>query len=181
MLVLAAVSVTLTGVALVILLQLLGVNVARQLWYLASGLFGPTRIGIWQPDAQFGWVHIPNSTGRHYKPLVYDVTYRIDAEGHRVTSGSYSLPKVLILGDSFTFGQGVEDSSPYPEVLQGSFPDYKIINGGVSAWGTVQAYLELRQQLASHDDVRAVVYAFIDADLERNYLRRTWLEHISKS
>ena len=137
--------------------------------------------GVWQEDPTFGWVHIPNSMGRHRKPLAYDVTYTIDAYGHRVTNGSYDLPKVLMLGDSMTFGQGVEDGEAYPSVLQERLPGYKVINGGVSAWSTTQSLLELQQLLEKHDDIRLVVYAIIDDDLDRNYLRRSWLEHIQKS
>lgn len=163
------------------LLQVVGVNVQWQLWYLTTKVLGPTRVGIWQEDRTFGWVNIPNSSGRHRKPLSYNVTYRIDAYGHRMTSGSYDLPKILILGDSVTFGQGVEDGETYPAFLQEHLPDYKVINGGVSAWNTAQALLKLQQQLQVHGDIELVVYAIINHDVDRNYLRRSWLEHIQKS
>ena len=165
----------------VLVLQAAGVNVTWQLWYVANKVLGPTKVGIWQEDPTFGWVHILNSQGRHRKPLAYDVTYTIDAYGHRATNGSYNLPKVLILGDSMTFGQGVEDDEAYPAVLQERLPGYKVINGGVSAWSTTQSLLELQQLLDKHDDIKLVVYAIINADLDRNYLRRSWLEHIQKS
>lgn len=178
---LAVVATAATVVVVVLLLQAAGVNVAWQLWYFANSVTGTPRIGIWRADPTFGWVHIPDSSGRHRKPLAYDVTYTIDARGHRVTDGAYDRPKVLILGDSLTFGQGVEDSEPYPAILQGQFPGYKVINGGVSAWGTTQSLLQLEQQIQEHDDIELVVYSIIDDDFNRNYLRKTWLEHIQKS
>ncbi|MEZ4767098.1 MAG: hypothetical protein R2844_01565 [Caldilineales bacterium] len=170
---LAAIATVAAVVVAVLLLQVAGVNVARQLWYLANSVLGPTRVGIWQEDATFGWTHVPNSVGRHTKPLTYDVTYTIDDHGHRVTDGSYDLPKVLVLGDSITFGQGVEDDEPYPAILQEMLPGYKVINGGVSAWGTTQSLLQLEQLLQEHDDISLVVYSIIDDDVNRNYLR--WL------
>jgi len=170
------------AIALALLLaQSVGINVTWELWYLANKVMGPTRIGIWQEDATFGWVHNANSSGRHRKPLAYDVTYTIDAHGHRVTAGSYDLPEVLILGDSLTFGQGVEDNEAYPALLQEQLPGVKVINGGVSAWGTTQALLKLQQQLQEHDTIRLVVYTVINHNLDRNYLRKSWLEHIDKS
>lgn len=178
---LAAAATAAALVVAVLVLQAAGINVAWQLWYLANGVLGPTRIGIYQEDATFGWTHIAGSSGQHKKPLAYDVTYTIDRFGNRVTAGSYDLPKILVLGDSVTFGQGVEDSEPYPAILQGQFPDYKVINGGVSAWGTTQSLMQLEQQLDEHDDIRLVVYTIINDDFNRNYLRKSWLEHIQKS
>jgi lysophospholipase L1-like esterase len=163
------------------LIHLSGVNLQWSLRQIVSVLSGSNAVGIWQEDALLGWVNIPGSTGRHRKPLVYDVTYHVDEYGHRPTSGTYDRPKILILGDSYTFGQGVEDAEPFPSRLQEHFPDLKIVNGGVSAWSTGQALLALRQYLAEYRDIKLVVYQFITADLERNYRRRSWLDHIARS
>jgi hypothetical protein len=51
----------------------------------------------------------------------------------------------------------------------------------ISAWSTTQALLALQQQLSEWNDVKLVVYAIITADVDRNYLRKSWLEHIEKS
>ncbi len=179
--VLAVVATAAAIVMVVLVLQAAGVNVAWRLWYLANSVTGTPQIGIWRADPTFGWVHIPDSRGRHRKPLAYDVNYTIDALGHRVTDGDYNLPKVLILGDSLTFGQGVEDSEAYPAILQGRLPDYKVVNGGVSAWGTTQSLLQLEQQFQENDDIQLVIYSIIDDDFNRNYLRKSWLDHIQKS
>jgi len=164
-----------------ILMRLSGVNLQWTLRQIVSVLFGSSAVGIWREDPVLGWVNIPESTGRHRKPFVYDVTYHIDEFGHRPTTAPYDRPKILILGDSYTFGQGVEDAEPFPSRLQERFPDFKVVNGGVSAWGTGQALLALRQYLAQYSDIKLVVYQFITADLERNYRRQSWLDHIARS
>ena len=97
-------------------------------WFLRqaiSALFKSGEVGIWQEDPVLGWVNIPNSVGQHRKPLVYDVTYHIDERGHRESGGTYDRPKVIILGDSYAFGQGVEDSETFPAELQGRFDTSK--------------------------------------------------------
>ncbi len=164
-----------------VLIRLSGINLQWSLRQIVSVLSGSSIVGIWQEDPVLGWVNIAGSTGRHRKPLVYDVTYHIDEYGHREISGAYDRPKMLILGDSYTFGQGVEDAESFPSRLQERFPNLKIVNGGVSAWGTGQALLALRQYLAEYTDLKLVVYQFITADLERNYRRKSWLDHIARS
>lgn len=174
-------SLILSIAAMLAVAHLAGINVGRQLLYLQTSLFGPIRVGIWQEDSRKGWEHLPNSVGQQSKPLVYDVTYHIDSQGHRVTAGTYDRPKILLLGGSFTFGQGVEDQEAFPALLGEAYPEVKVINGGVSAWGTGQALLELEEELATYDDIELVVYGFITAHLERNSVRRSWLQHLAKT
>lgn len=73
--------------------------------------------------------------------LDYDVTYTIDADGHRATSGSTdtAASNVLFLGCSFTFGQGLNDNDTLPQqfsTLTGQH--YHVINFGVATYGLHQ-------------------------------------------
>jgi len=163
------------------ILEAMGINVERQLWLTRNQLFGPEKVGIWQTDPLFGWSHKPNSTGLHRKPSDFDVYYHIDPFGHRITSAGYHLPKILLLGGSFTFGHGVKDDEAYPARLQQHWPDYKIINASVNGWGSTQALLKLEQQLEQHSDIRLVIYAFMTHHLQRNYLRKSWLKQMMKN
>jgi len=147
-------------------------------WFLKERWLGPSKIGIFQPDSIFGWTNKPLSTGSHFFPYSFHVRYHIDGQGHRITRGGYDRPKVLFLGCSFTFGHGVEDEEAYPALLGEHFTPYKMVNAAAPAWGTVQAYLKLEQQLALYDDVDLVVYGFINHHLQRNYLRKEWLDRI---
>lgn len=151
---------------------------SRGLWILRQRIFGLEEVGIWQDDPRLGWRHLPGSEGRHRDVPDFDVRYRIDTHGHRASPASYALPKVLVLGGSFTFGHGVEDSETYPARLEAALPGYKVINGAVNAWGTTQALLKLEESLKRYDDIQLVVYGFIAHHHRRNYLRRSWLEHI---
>lgn len=51
-------------------------------------------------------------------------------------SVSYETSNVVVLGDSFTFGFGVNDSEVYTDILSSRIGDtYSVINGGMGGWG----------------------------------------------
>jgi hypothetical protein len=45
-------------------------------------------------------------------------------------------PRVLVLGDSFTFGIGVEEGERYTEVVEDLEPSWRVDNMGMTGWGT---------------------------------------------
>jgi hypothetical protein len=72
--------------------------------------------------------------------LIYDVVYTINDLGLRVSSPvrSPNLDRcVLFFGDSFTFGEGVNDQEAMPYVV-GKLSDYKIYNFGFHGYGPHQ-------------------------------------------
>jgi hypothetical protein len=145
-------------------------------WWMKERLFGKAEIGIFELDSTLGWVHKPNSTGKHYVPYGFKAKYHIDAEGNRVTKGDYSLPKILFLGCSYTFGHGVQDDEVYVSLLAEKFPQYKVINGAAMAYGPTQALLKTERELTNRNDIRLVVYPFIGHHIKRSYLRKEWLD-----
>ena len=51
-------------------------------------------------------------------------------------SDKYDTTNVVVLGDSFTFGHGVNDEDVYTEIMSERLTDtYAVINGGMSGWG----------------------------------------------
>lgn len=92
------------------------------------------------------------STGPEYK-----VTYMMNSKGLR--SPEYSYPKdkgiirILGLGDSYTFGIGVEEKDTYlkklEEMLAARFQKERkieMINTGVGGWGTTQQLIYLQKE-----------------------------------
>lgn len=147
---------------------------------LQARLFGPDPIGIWQSDSVLGWSHRPGSSGRHRHPTDFDVGYNIDSNGNRRVPKAGAGPEIIFLGGSFTFGYGVEDAEAYPAVLQRGFPEWKAVNSGAMAWGTVHAWLKLTQRLKQPGRPAMIVYGFIDHHRQRNWLRRRWLESLRR-
>jgi hypothetical protein len=84
-----------------------------------------------------------------------------------------------MVGGSFAVGHGVEDDETFSSVLgERYWKDYKLANGAVSGWGTANCYLRTMAELQSDDPPVLVIYAMIWQHVERNYIRREWLEHL---
>lgn len=100
-------------------------------------------------DAQLGWRNIPGWEATTMgKPLT------INSRGLRDRDHSLTKPantkRILVLGDSFTWGYGVGDSEIFTEVLERDLAKrsqtWEVINTGVSGWGTDQEYLFLMSE-----------------------------------
>jgi hypothetical protein len=75
----------------------------------------------------------------------------------------------LILGDSFTFGTGVNDTETYSYYLQTMLPETEVINCGVHAYGNDQMLIYLKEEgIKYNSDI--ILLGFIAADMKRNLL-----------
>lgn len=85
--------------------------------------------------------HLPKSaTIVHELPGTWRFVYRTNEYGFRVSmpeiSNRYDAPTVVILGDSVTFGQGVNDGEDYPAVLGKTLAGRAyVVNLGVPSFG----------------------------------------------
>jgi hypothetical protein len=152
---------------------LASVDVAGRLKALTSAIvYRAHTAAIFDHDDRYGYVLRPNARDRE-RAFDYDVTYTIDATGRRVTPSPKSpRATILLAGDSFTFGIGVEDQETYPYLLGAEYwPDVKVVNAGVSGWGVAQAYLTIGDALARKPLPDAIVYAMIPDDQFRSHLR----------
>jgi hypothetical protein len=83
----------------------------------------------------------PNARIIHSQGRLWRFEYTTNAEGHRGRDGygsprSSSTSRIVSLGDSFTFGIGVDDGDVYTSVLEEALgPSVEVINGGMSGWG----------------------------------------------
>src|SRR5689334_13018792 len=100
----------------------------------------------------------------------------IDAFGFRYTSQSVhaasSLPSVIAVGDSFTFGEEVTDLETWPSILQ-TRTGRRVINGGVSGYGFDQIVLRA-EILAEVHNPEFLVVSFIADNIARTEMRRLW-------
>ena len=101
-------------------------------------------------DPWFGWTNRPGATGPIRAVGQYDAFARINSRGLRDREIDPARAKgrlrVLCLGDSFTWGQGVGDDETYPKLLERELTGAEAINAGVSAWGTAQELLWLERE-----------------------------------
>lgn len=127
------------------------------------------RVKLWVYDALLGWAHTPNQRARFNHPD-FSVEVVINSQGMRDTEYSVKRTtkrRMLVLGDSFAWGFGVEHHERFSELLEGSHADWEIINASVSGYGTDQEFLLLRERgLFLQPD--AVLLLFCENDLGNN-------------
>ena len=103
---------------------------------------------LFQPDAESAYALRPGFRGREIaRGREFDTPVAIDARGlrdHRHTAPP--RPLVLALGDSMTFGEGVESEQAWPAVLERAL-GVRVVDGGVPGYGSPQIRGRLHQLL----------------------------------
>jgi hypothetical protein len=116
----------------------------------------------------------PRTTGQpqtwHFKVTHLPNTLRITRPLE-----TYSRPAptedMWIFGCSFTHGWSINDDETYPWLLQQRFPEYNVVNFGVSGYGTIHSLLQFREALKTKTPKIAVLaYAWFHD--ERNVFAR---------
>jgi hypothetical protein len=79
------------------------------------------------------------------------------------------VTRIVVLGDSFTFGEDVGDDETYSHRLEEMLPGVEVLNLGVHGYGHDQMLVYLREEgLKYRPDV--VLLGFLSDDMERNVL-----------
>ena len=122
-------------------------------------------------DATKGWIPKPNL--RDVKAFNNKIL-NTNSKGLR---GKKDFPyiknkerlRILILGDSFTFGDDVSDDETYPHYLQKMLPDAEVINMGVHGYGHDQMLILFKEEGVKYQpDI--VILGFLALDMSRNLL-----------
>jgi lysophospholipase L1-like esterase len=89
----------------------------------------------------------------------FEVEHNTDAVGFR-NRDPWPMPAdIVVLGDSLTFGYGVDDQSAWPALLDASLSDLGIVNLGLIGAGPEQ-YLRVYQTFGAELRPRLVIAAF---------------------
>ncbi len=104
---------------------------------------------IYQPNVTFASIYDPAGDTRGYFPSDGRITYRINELGLRGPALPVEKPpdsfRIICLGDSFTFGEGVREEDTYAarlrECLAGVMPGrhIEVMNAGVQAYDAKDA------------------------------------------
>ena len=119
-------------------------------------------------DAGVGWKLPPNDSIRETKSE-YSVSYGTNAQGFRTARDldvEDVTDRVVFLGDSFTFGSGVEDYETFAVRLEARLEDGVVYNLGIGGYGIDQMALAL-EHYGLRTDPTQVVLMFIRNDLDR--------------
>jgi hypothetical protein len=150
-LILAAISVCLT---------MLGLELAVRIYFQSWTVGLQNRVGRMAYHLRLGWIPRPGRFGS-------DWTSNVDASSIRSNGGSISTASrpILAVGDSFTFGDEVEDSETWAAHLE-TILNKRVLNAGVGAYGIDQAFLRAELLLDQYDpDI--VILSFISDNINR--------------
>ena len=123
-------------------------------------------------DPYLGWKLKKDTEGR-ITQMDYSILVKINHEGFRdnYTPQNVSdiMKRIWMIGDSFTFGYGVEEEETFSSILQKYLPLYDIVNMGVYGYATDQEFLLYKKKLQEEINPDIVVLQmFLSNDMIDN-------------
>lgn len=120
-------------------------------------------------DSYAGWKNAPN-IDREASEI--EGSIRTNGQGMRNDQdvpviSENGKPRLLIVGDSYSFGHGVSNEETYAYQLQGLMPDWEVLNLAVSATGTDQNYIMYEKHGEKYQP-QIVLLGFYVLDFNRN-------------
>jgi lysophospholipase L1-like esterase len=123
-------------------------EIALRLMGVSPLYVSPERDRFWKYDSLLGWAQEPGQQGMFETPQ-FQTVVRINENGLRDRERSYErqddIKRILVLGDSFAWGYGVEESERFSQRLEAAL-DVEVINAGVSGYSTDQELLWYRSE-----------------------------------
>lgn len=121
--------------------------------------------GLVRYDPLLGWRLTPLWQGRHDN-IDFHARYTIARAGHRNDpSLPENAPWTAVVGDSFTFGLGVNDAETFPSLLNQTSPSHGFRNFGVPGFSPDQELLLLQRDILPQKPRRVVLVVYLANDL----------------
>jgi len=159
-----------------LLAGLLGEGVARAYFLIASGGMSSSGLTIQEGqlfahDELLGHRMIPRANVHFFGPE-FNVQVQINGAGFRQDENvAPDRPpgrrRILLIGDSFTFGQGVASSERFGDKLSAGLPGVEVVNMGLSGTGTDQQLL-LYQRDGLRYRADLVLLCYMTENIQRN-------------
>lgn len=134
---------------------------------------------FYRADAALGYLPLPG-TVKVTIPGPYSFSITHDQSGLRITSpyADDSMPEgqIWIFGCSYTEGWTLNDDETYPWLLQSQISRYRVMNFGVSGYGTLQSLIQFQQKLKTRGRPAVVVVSYASFHDRRNTLARSWMK-----
>ncbi len=157
------------AILLAVIVTVLALETAMRLGGYTPAFINPLR-SFHVKDPLIGWKGKKNFTGRFKRPS-FDAIIKQDSNGFRLHEFDHpeATKRIIVFGDSFTWGWGVGQGKVFTDRMNLELPDYWIINRGINGSGTVMQYAlfedEWREAIGPDD---TVTIAFFHNDFEDN-------------
>ncbi len=120
-------------------------------------------------DRELGWIPAAELDDHPYQGAHISTNSANMRGAREYTLERTGAPRIVTVGDSYTFGQCVNDDEVYGGVLEELLPGSEVLNLGVMGYGQDQALIRLRREgLPYRPDV--VVFGFHGSNMRRNLL-----------
>jgi lysophospholipase L1-like esterase len=135
------------------------------------------QLEFWTHDPLLGWAHRPGQEGVFEMSSRFSTHVSVNRKGLRDVEHEYQRSgdrkRVLVIGDSFGWGFGVNHSERFSELLESSM-DIEVINASVSGYSTDQQLLWLRHEGVKYD-VDLILLVFCGNDEHDNHVLRHYI------
>ncbi|MBU1076760.1 MAG: SGNH/GDSL hydrolase family protein [Spirochaetes bacterium] len=128
-------------------------------------------VNFFRPDKRFGWLGKPDFSGLASNDYDFVAEVKLNSLGFRDKEHNYTTKtkkRILILGDSFFWGWGVEYDKILPSLLQKKIPKYDILNCAVTGFSTDQEYLYLKEKGRVYKPNFVIAGLYIGNDIQDN-------------
>ena len=116
---------------------------------------------MFRSDAQTGWSNAPNLLTTRINADGEEWNIRTDQNGQRfIAQNPRAGRRILILGDSLSFGEGIDIKDRFDVKMLSSLPGVRVVNTGTMGYGTDQEYVAFqnwKHLLESGDTVLIVL------------------------
>ncbi len=161
------------GIFLNIIILIIVVIVVIAALEIFTRLFLPQDLNYLQFDSNLRYRGV-NNIETTFKTKEFNNTIKLNDKGLRDYNHDYESNKyrILFLGDSMTFGYGVEAEETYPKVLEKILNEknnsYETINAGITAYNTAQELTYLETEGLKYKP-NLVILGFMLNDVSGNY------------
>ncbi len=120
--------------------------------------------GHYQRDDELWWTPRPNAAGIHVRAGSFSSSFTTNSRGLRDREYDEAKPdgvvRIVAVGDSFTWGYGVNDDEIFTEILESILPNTEVINLGVTGYNLKQEIRYFAREGARFDpDILLVAVA----------------------
>ncbi len=118
---------------------------------------------------ELGWENIPNFDGKDGS-----IQYTHNSQGFRSQEIRQEKKQILLVGDSVTYGLGVNDNEIFSYHLSQKITDFQILNLGTTGYGLDQSYLRLEKVIDQLNPKLIIVLIFSGNDLRDISVDNHW-------